>query len=99
MENEERKVADIPYIAHEAALARQERTIKRLWVLCIISFLALVFSNIYWINYEMQFEDVVTNVSQETSSESGNAVIYGDHAGAVIYGDSKANNNSKETGS
>ena len=32
----ENRVADVPYIAHESAMARQERTIKRLWVALII---------------------------------------------------------------
>ena len=26
----------VPYIVHESILARMERTIKRLWILCII---------------------------------------------------------------
>ena len=85
MENEERKVADIPYIAHEAALARQERTIKKLWALCIISFLALVLSNIYWINYEMQFEDVVTETYETTTSANNPVFVNG--TGTLNYND------------
>ena len=56
---EEPKIIDrdpVPYIVHEGILTRQERNIKRLWILCIIIFLALVGTNAAWIWYESQFE-------------------------------------------
>lgn len=56
---EETKVIDrdpVPYIVHEGILTRQERNIKRLWILCIIIFIALVGTNAGWIWYESQFE-------------------------------------------
>lgn len=59
----------VPYFVHEAEMARQERTVKRLWILCIIMFLALVISNAGWIVYESQFEDEV--ITQEISQDSG----------------------------
>ncbi len=62
---------DVPYIAHESAQARQERTIKRLWILCIIMFVALVISNGVWIYYENQFVDEIT-VTQENASGYNN---------------------------
>jgi preprotein translocase subunit YajC len=33
---------NIPYIVHESQMSRMERTIKRLWILCIVIFLALL---------------------------------------------------------
>lgn len=62
---------DVPYIVHESAQARQERTIKRLWVLCIILFIAFVISNGAWIYYEAQFVDEIT-VTQENASGYNN---------------------------
>lgn len=62
---------DVPYIAHESAMVRQERTIKRLWILCIIMFVALVISNGVWIYYENQFVDEIT-VTQENASGYNN---------------------------
>ena len=53
-------VVMIPYIVHEGDMARQERTIKRLWILCILLVVLLCGSNIAWFRYESQFEDVVT---------------------------------------
>lgn len=76
--------------AHESALAREDRKNKRLWILVIILLVMLFGTNTGWMIYEAQFEDVVTTVSQEAQAEGGNAVLYGDRAGAVFYGESEA---------
>lgn len=62
----------VPYIVHEAAMARLERTIKRLWILCIVMFSAFVISNAIWIYYESSFEDVV--VTQENDDGYNNYI-------------------------
>ena len=87
---EEKKMPDIPYLAHEEEIVRMERNVKRWFIGWIITFIALVLTNVGWIVYENQFEDITTTVSQETSAEGGgNAIINGDKAGAVIYGESE----------
>lgn len=68
-------------------MARAERTIKRLWILCIILVILLVGTNLAWIHYENQFEDVVT-VTQESSTEGGGDAIV-DNEGNIIYGEGK----------
>ena len=67
----------IPYIAFEGEMARAERQVKRLWILCIILVVLLVSSNALWIWYESQFEVVdTTTVTQELdASDGGDAVI------------------------
>lgn len=79
----------VPYIVHESIVARMERTIKRLWILCIIMFVSLVLTNGLWICYETSFEDVVTDqeVSQEVDTGNGDAVITG--IGDINYGENK----------
>ncbi len=67
------KVESVPYVVHEGAMARQERTIKRLWILCIIIFLAFVISNGAWIWYENQFMDEVT-ITQENEDGYNNYI-------------------------
>ena len=62
----------VSYIVHEGAMARQERTIKRLWILCIIIFLALIGTNAGWIVYENSFEDIV--VTQDNADGYNNYV-------------------------
>lgn len=56
----------VPYIVHEGILARQERNIKRLWILCIVIFIALIGTNAAWIIYENQFEDIVLTQEAQT---------------------------------
>lgn len=78
---EDRKV---DYIVHEAILARQERNIKRLWILCIIIFLALVGTNAGWIWYESQWED--QTITQEIDQDSGDGGV-ANYSGSIIGGD------------
>ena len=41
----------IPYIAHEASMARMERQIKRLWITVLVLTVMLVATNGAWIWY------------------------------------------------
>ena len=80
----------IPYMAHESMMARLERTIERLWILCILLIVLFVGSKIAWIYYENQFEDTTTTITQELDTISGNAII---NDGVHINGESEANSN------
>lgn len=79
MTDNEKQIADIPYIIHEGAMARQERTIRRLWILCLVIFLAFVGSNAAWIYYESQFtEEIVTEeITQDVDTGNGAAIVNG----------------------
>ena len=59
--------------ASEVLVAAMERQVKRLFILCIIMFIALVGSNLAWIAYENQFVDTVT-VTQDTPNGNNNYV-------------------------
>lgn len=75
---------NIPYIAHEADMARMERIIKRLWILLIISLVALVGTNVAWVVYEAQFQAVDTisqDVEQEADGNGNNMFVGGDNYG------------------
>ncbi len=69
---EEREKAPVPYLVHEGVLARMERTIKRLWILCIVLIVLFVGTNAGWLYYESQWEDVV--VTQENADGYNNYV-------------------------
>lgn len=58
------KVKDVSYIVHEGAMARMERTVKRLWITIILLIALLVGTNGAWLWYESQFVDEVT-ITQE----------------------------------
>ena len=63
---------DVPYIAHESAVARLERVIKRLWVLVLALIILLCASNAAWIWYESQFEEV--RIEQDNKSGYNNFI-------------------------
>ena len=73
---------DVPYIVHEAELARAERTAKRLWITILLLIVLLVGTNGAWIWYQSQFEYCQT--TQEVTQESNhgdNSFIGGDVGG------------------
>lgn len=79
----------IPYYVHEGMMVRMERTIKRLWILCIIIFLAFVASNAAWIWYENQFIDEVTTI--EASTDDGGTAIANSSGEVTYYGEGESN--------
>lgn len=83
----------IPFCAMEAVIDRFERIIKRLWVIIIILIVLLAGTNVAWILYESQFEEVTTVTTQEVDQDidSGdgdlNVIGIGD-----MYGESETEN-------
>lgn len=67
------KTPMINYAAHEGMMARMERTIRRLWILCIILVLLLAGTNAAWFYYESQFVDEVT-ITQDNKDGYNNYV-------------------------
>ena len=78
---------DVPYIAHESAVARLERVIKRLWVLAIVLIVLLAASNAAWIWWESQFEEV--RIEQENESGYNNFI---GNDGDIYNGETDNNN-------
>ena len=88
----------IPYIAFESVTSRQERTIKRLWILCIILIIALLGTNAGWIYYESQWQVVENSVEQtveataDGDSDLNLNTVGGDYYGGESEGASENNN-------
>jgi cell division septal protein FtsQ len=78
---------DKSYLAIESALARLDRTNRRLFILCIILILLLLATNLSWIYYENSFEDVV--VTQDNAN-GYNSYIGND--GDINYGETNDKN-------
>lgn len=75
----------IPFIAFESATSRQERTIKRLWILCLVLIIALLGTNAGWLYYETSFEQV--SVTQEIEATSdGDSDLKLNAIGGDYYG-------------
>ena len=86
-------MVDDKYISlytHEAETARLERIIKRLWILAIIIFAALIVTNGAWIYYESQWEVV----EEATETVTQNVEASGD-SDAVLAGIGDAFNGSE----
>ena len=75
--------AMIPYFAHEGEMARMERANKRLWIVVILLIVCLVGSNLAWVIYESQFQDVVIEQDADTSFGGNN---YMNGTGEFSYG-------------
>ena len=76
----------IPYAAYELAMARAERTAKRLWITILTLIFLLVGSNCAWLWYEAQFETV--EYTQEVTQEADNGTnnfVGGDVIGETDY--------------
>lgn len=56
----ENEILTIPYAAHQSAAARQERQIRRMWIVVLVLISALIGTNLAWIIYENSFEEIVT---------------------------------------
>ena len=79
----ENQNVNVPYVAHEAAVARQERQIKRLWIALIVAISMLFASFALFVWYEIQFETISYDYTQ-------------DGQGTNIIGDSNEVNNGAE---
>ena len=80
----------VPFAAHEAALARNERNSKRMWIVILVLIIALIGTNLAWIIYNSQFEIVEesTVVEQENSNGDNN---YIGNDGDITYGKTENN--------
>ena len=66
----------VPYVVHEATVARQERQIKRMWIALIVSIALMFFTNMIWIgvfsSYDYSSEEIIVD-----AEDNGNANYIG----------------------
>lgn len=60
----------------EAAQARLERIIIRMWRLCVMLIIAFLISNLGWLIYEATYDTEKAVISQDVDTESGEAIVY-----------------------
>ena len=87
----ESKNANVPFVVYQATAARQERQIKRMWIVALVLIVALISSNIAWIVYNLQFETVEMtteeyDISQDAENGNNNSIING---GNIVNGETK----------
>ena len=83
----------VPFAAYETALARSEIHNKRLWIVILVLIGALIASNLAWVVYESQFEDIVEteeyyDVEQNADGGGNNNSIIN---GGVVNGEAEDN--------
>ena len=66
----------VPYVVHEATVARQERQIKRMWIALIVAVAMLFASNMGWLIYQSQFDTFSCDYTQDGN---GNNIIGNDN--------------------
>lgn len=95
MTNQEEKEMQltVPYIMHEAAQARAERTIKRLIIALITSIILLFATNVLWIWNNSLYDFIDSEVNVDTEGE-GNANYIGQD-GDIYNGTNNSQNTEK----
>lgn len=88
---EDEKMLTVPYVAHQSAVARQERQMRRMWIVILLLICALIGTNLAWVIYNSQFEIVEESVMVEQDNESGDNNYIGNN-GDITYGETKNNN-------
>ena len=78
----------VPYIVHEASMARMERQIKRLWIAVIVAVALLFASNALWLWAWNSFEYYSEEVTID-SQDGGNANYIGNDGDIVNGEDSR----------
>lgn len=77
----------VDFLVHQADMARMERTIKRLWILCLVLALLLVGSWIAVFVYESQFETVTeTTTERYEAYAEGDGAALNNRSGVINYG-------------
>ena len=81
----------VPYIVHEGMLARQERTIKRLFITLGVVIMLLAITNLAWlfVFYQYDYE------SYSVSANGGDANYIGND-GDITYGECESKETIKE---
>ncbi len=93
----ENQNVNVPYVVHEATVARQERQIKRMWIALIVLVVAWFLTNMIWIgvfnSYDCSSEEIIV---EQDSQDGGNNNYIGND-GDIKNGVSEDNNSQEET--
>ena len=65
---------NVPYIVHEAAMARNERHVKRLVVALIFAIVLAFATNVGWLIYESQYETLDYSYDYTQDGEGTNII-------------------------
>ena len=78
-------VEPVPYIVHESAMARNERTVKRLVIALIVAISLIFASNAAWLWAWMQYDYTSTESVVEYQQDGQGLNIIGDRNTAGVF--------------
>lgn len=81
---------NIPYIAHESEMTRQERHVKRLIIALVISVILMFASNALWLYAWCQYDYTSDTRSTVTVDGKDGIASYIGNNGSVINGESSS---------
>ena len=85
---------NVPYIVHEATMARMERNIKRLWIAVIVAVCLMFASNAAWLYAWCQYDYSSEEAIYQQDGEGAN--IIGDSNEVDNYGAESGNSEAQE---
>lgn len=68
------ETATVPFIVHEAAMARQERGLKRVWIALIVAVAMLFASNALWLWAWTQYDYTTTETTYTQDGQGTNII-------------------------
>ena len=77
---------NVPYIVHEASMARMERQIKRLWIAVIVAVCLLFASNAAWLYAWCQYDYSSNEIVVEQDAQDGGNANYIGNDGDIVNG-------------
>ena len=84
-------VEPVPYIVHESAMARNERTVKRLVIALIVAISLIFASNAAWLYAWCQYDYTSDETITEYKQDGDGLNIIGDRNTAGIYDGTERN--------
>lgn len=75
---------------HEHEMTRIETQSNRWFIAFLIVLFMLFGTNLAWVIYELQYEDII--VTNDVDTGEGYANVYGSGTGDIYYGESETNN-------
>ena len=82
----DKEMATIPYYVHEGEMARMERVNVRWFIAFLVTLIALIATNLCWVIYENQFEDIVTTESYSAEADGNSNAVLNTGEGDVNIG-------------
>lgn len=82
----DKETAMIPYYVHEGEMNRMERVNNRWFIAFLVVLISLIATNVCWIVYENQFEEIVTTESYSAEADGNSNAVLNTGEGDVNIG-------------